>query len=398
MKLTKASVARLHLPQDKSELLIFDDDLAGFGIRVRAGGKRTWIAQYRHGAKQRRMTIGTVAGLDEGEARRRAKTVLSKVHLGADPQAEKIEARKALAPVVDLGAVVQSYLTKAENRLRPRSLVEVTRHLQKHWKPLHGLPMASVGRADVAVRLNVIARERGLVAANRARATLSALFAWAIGEGMTSTNPVIGTNKPAEESARDRVLSDAELVEIWRRADGQQFGAIVRLLILTGQRRGEVAGMRQAEIDLERKVWTIPGERTKNHRAHVVPLSGACLAILEGVVCKQTAVFPPTHWSHRKEQLDAGLRHVEPWCLHDLRRTAATRMADLGVQPHIVEAVLNHASGHRAGVAGVYNRATYEGEKRTALNIWAERVLSLAEGRENVVVGINAKMAKASLE
>ena len=265
MKFTKASIEELKqrkLPEGKSETIFFDDDLAGFGVRVRAGGKRTWIAQYRLGAKQRRMTLGTLDALDVAKAREHAKTALSKAHLGHDPATEKSELRAQAA--VTLGSVVDLYLPLAEARLKPRSFQEVQRHLRVHWKPLSQQALAKVARADVAARLRSIARDNGPFAANRARAALSALFSWAIGEGLADANPVIGTNKATDEISRDRVLSDEELSLIWRHAGNGAYGAIVRLLILTGQRREEVGGMLWRELRLAHGVWSIDANRTKN--------------------------------------------------------------------------------------------------------------------------------------
>ena len=277
MKFTKASVERLKLPEGKSEIIVFDDGLAGFGVRIRAGGKRTWIAQYRLGTKQRRMTLGTLDALDEADARKRARTAFSKAHLGHDPRTEKSELLAQAA--VTLGSVVDLYLPLAEARLKPRSFQEVQRHLRQHWKPLSQQALAKVARADVAARLRSIAHDNGPFAANRARAALSALYSWAIGEGLADANPVIGTNKATDEISRDRVLSDEELGLIWRHAGDGAYGAIVRLLILTGQRREEVGGMLWRELRLAHGVWSIDANRTKNG------------------LCARRATIAPGHWN-----------------------------------------------------------------------------------------------------
>ena len=401
MKLTAATLQKLKLPPGAADKIFFDDGLSGFGLRVRDGGKRTWIAQYRVGAKQRRVTLGTVENLDPQAARQRAKDVLSKVHLGGDPQTEKAE-RRAQASVT-VGVMVERYLAeRAAKRLKPRSFEEVERHLKKHWSALSGLPIRSVTRSDVAEQLGRIAKDSGPFASNRARAALSAFFSWAIGEGLVDATPVLGTNKATEEISRDRVLSGEELAAIWNEAGGGDYGAIVRLLILTGQRREEVGGMLWSEIDLDRLVWRIDAERTKNGLAHDVPLSSPAVEILRKRERSGRALVfgsregPFQGWSNAKSALDrrvlATLREpgadgaLKPWRLHDIRRTVATRMAELGVQPHVIEAVLNHISGHKAGVAGVYNRATYAAEKRQALDMWGEHVESLPEGRESNIV------------
>src|SRR5215204_6074688 len=269
MRLTRPKVARLTVPAGKTEIIVFDEALPGFGVRVRLDGKRTWIAQYRLGSKQRRVTLGTTDTLDPEEARRRAKSVLGGVHNGDDPQARKAEARARAS--ITLGAVAANYLERfAAERLRPKTLAETRRYLIVSWKPLHGLGINDLDRRAVAVRLSEISRENGPIAANRARVALSAFFNWAIREGLSEKNPVIGTNRAADERSRDRVLSDKELAIIWSACRDDDFGRIVRLLILTGQRREEVGGMNWSELDFVRGVWSNPGDRTKNGRMHEV--------------------------------------------------------------------------------------------------------------------------------
>ncbi len=390
MKLTKTTVDRLELPQGKSEMIVFDEALPGFGLRIRGGGKRTWIAQYRLGPKQRRVTIGTVERLDLEKARRRAKTVLSKVHLGTDPQLEKAEARAQAA--VTFGSVVDNYLRRyAAKRHKPGTFRDAERYLRRHWGTLSRVPLQKVTRADVATGLAKIAEESGGVAANRARTALGSLYAWAIAEGLADASPVVGTRKALNEIARDRVLTGEELKLIWRNAGEGDFADIIRLLILTGQRREEVAAMTWAEVELNGATWRIGGERTKNARAHEVPLTQPALEILGGRRrCDgRELVFgsrgPFSGWSKAKASLDARIsavlegRALAAWRLHDIRRTVATRLADLGVLPHVVEAVLNHASGHKAGVAGIYNRSSYAAEKSAALALWASHVMALVE-------------------
>ena len=181
MRLTKPAVAKLAVPLGKDEILVFDDDLPGFGVRVRFGGKRTWIVQYRMGAKQRRVSLGPVSTLELDEARRRAKATLAKVHLGLDPQAEKREVRVQAS--ITLAVVAKRYLEFAELRLKPRSLGDVRRYLTRHWSPLAESPIGRIQRATISARLLELKSLNGDFAANRARAALSAMFSWAMGEG-----------------------------------------------------------------------------------------------------------------------------------------------------------------------------------------------------------------------
>ncbi len=388
VKLTDGSVASLKLPDGKAELLVFDETLAGFGIRIRAGGKRSWIAQYRIGQQQRRLSLGAVGVLDAAQARKRAKEVLARVGLGQDPQADKVAARAPKIREMTLSELVERYLPIAERKLKASTHAGVVLHLRRHWKPLHKYEIQNLERRHVAAELGKISEQSGPYGANRSRAALSTLFAWAIGEGLADSNPVIGTNKAIEEVARDRVLSPTELRLAWNCAGLGDYGAIVRLLILTGQRREEVGGMLWPEIDLEKALWSISADRTKNGLPHDVPLSPAAVELLSSLPRREDRdlVFgasdgPFQGWSNAKSALNDRMKassggKFKPWRLHDIRRTVATRLGDQGVLPHVVEAILNHISGHRAGVAGIYNRAIYAAEKRAALDAWGLSVVN----------------------
>jgi integrase len=395
MKLTKPSIERLALPPGKSEAIFFDDDVPGFGLRLRAGGSRTFIVQYALGGRQRRMTIGAAKILDAPKARQTARNLLAKVRLGHDPAADRAEARVRASDEL-LGDVVGRFLARQERRLRPRSYIDAKRYLEQYWKPLHSLHLARISRATVAARLGKIADGHGPVSADRARAALSSFFAWAIGEGLCDMNPVIGTNKHFDGAkSRDRVLADRELAIIWHALPDSDYGEIVKLLILTGQRREEIGALRRLEVDLEELVITLPPERTKNGRPHEVPLSKPALTILKSHPARVGRDFMfgdgPRNgndrqggfqgWSKSKAALDKQAT-IGPWRLHDVRRTVATRMAELGVQPHVIEAVLNHISGHKAGVAGVYNRSSYAAEKRAALELWGKHVQLLIDSEK----------------
>jgi integrase len=383
MKFTQAIVARLKMPEGKFEHIEFDDSMPGFGLRVRNGGKRehrTYILQYKIGPKQRRMTLGHAAKIGLDEAHRKARKLFGQIADGKDPANEKAVARTEASHAFDV--IASEFLTVKQAKLKRRSFIETQRYLQEHWKPLHRLALASINRATVAAQLRVIARDHGPVSADRARAALSAFFSWAMGEGLAEANPVIGTNKAAgENKARDRVLADNELATIWRGPPDNDYGRIVRLLILTGCRRDEIGSLRWSEINRDARLIALPGERTKNGRTHDVPLSKAALEVLDSATRRMDRdyVFGEgkggfSGWSKAKAALDTRLG-LKPWRLHDLRRTASTRMADAGVQPHIIEAVINHVSGHKAGVAGIYNRGTYEKEKRAALDALSNYVM-----------------------
>jgi len=273
--------------------------------------------------------------------------------------------------------------------LRPRSYDETERHLLKHCRALHRLPLVEVNRRAIAARLATITVTNGASAANRVRASLQAFFSWTIAQGLLDYNPVVGT-VVNQEHARTRVLADHELKAIWAATEGDgSYNAIVRLLMLTGQRRTEIAGLRWAEMHDDKIV--LPATRTKNNHEHIIPLSPPTQAILVG--CRRGGEFvfgnrpgrPPSDGGGAKAALDQRMRasgvELEPWTHHDLRRTMSTRMHEIGIQPHIVEACINHV-GHKSGVAGVYNKATYTKEKITAFLRWSQYVLDVVEGRD----------------
>jgi integrase len=339
------------------------------------------------------LSLGSVEALDAIQARKGAKEAIARVQLGHDPQLEKKEARAPKVSAITLGGAVDQYLHHAERRLKASTYYGVKLHLKTHWAPLLTSELRSVERRHVAAELNRIATSSGQYGAKRSRAALSAFFSWAIGEGIAEMNPVVGTNKAIDEQARDRVLSDAELALVWHAAGFGDYGRIVRLLILTGQRREEVGGMLWSEIDLAKAMWSIGRDRTKNGLPHDIPLAEPSLALLADQPHREQRdlVFGASEgafqgWSNAKTQLDKrirganGAKPIAPWRLHDLRRTMATRLGDIGTLPHVVEAILNHISGSKAGVAGIYNRASYAAEKRVALDLWAAHLLTLVEG------------------
>jgi len=401
MRLNTKNVSALTVPEGKSEILVWDDDLSGFGLRMLASGTKTWFVQYRTAAGQRRTRIGRFPLISPDKAREEAKAILAPVMLGRDPGAEKIKAKHRAK--VTLGSVADDYLVEAEKKLRPRSYEEVERHLKRHWNPLRPLPIDDVTRRDVAARLNEIADTSGPFAANRCRSSLSAMFTWAMTQGLTERNPVVGTAKAIEEADRDHVLTPQELAAVWCAGKDDDYGRILRLLILTAARREEVGGMSWSEIDLDRGTWTIPGSRAKNHEEHIVPLSAEAMEIIKSTprVAGRDPLFGYgeggfSGWSKSKQRLDERLREegvsVREWRLHDLRRTASTLMGDhLGIPPHVIETILNHRGGFRSGVSGVYNRSQYMKERRQALDMWGSFVSDLVSGRIDKILPLRVE-------
>jgi integrase len=396
MKITAKTIAGLELPDDKTDAIFFDQDMPGFGIRLRATGqrvRRSWVAQYRSFGRTRRVLLGSAELLNVEQARAAAKKVLARVTLGHDPQAEKVARRQK--DTHSLKGIVADYLAFKQRTVRPRTYGEIVRYLTGHFfKPLHGVPIDQITRKDVAARLTKITVENGSITASRARIALSGFYVWAMGQGLAETNPVIGTTRPQEAKPRERVLGDAELAAIWEACDDSAFGRAVRLLILTGARRAEVGGMRWSELDLAKGTWSLPSERVKNGRQHTLPLTPLALSIIESVPRRvgRDHLFGIrsdsglSYW-HQKAELDQRLA-IKPWVLHDLRRSSATRMCDLGVAPHVVEQILNHQSGHRGGVSGIYNRSSYANEVKAALALWSDHVRAITEGGARKVVAM----------
>jgi integrase len=426
MKLTAKNFGSAQLKPSETDKIFFDDDIPGFGLRVRAGGSRSWVFQYALGEKQRRMSLGAATvesfkNFGKLGIRDRAAQLHAKVKLGQDPASDKTEARKRASDTFE--TIAKKYLAAKKESTRPGTYTETERHILKHAKPLNGLQVAKVARRDIASLVGAIKTNSGPVAANRVRSTLSDFFGWVISEGIDGVehNPVLGTAK-SEEASRERVLRDHELQVIWNCAGDDHYGSIIKLLMLTGQRADEIASLRRSEITEttapEKRVTDtiklpqfciqaidLPAERTKNKRPHLVPLSQRAAAILAAQQQRATGdgalrgfIFGIgqrgfSGWSRCKERLDERItkelgKPLEHWTPHDMRRTMSTLMNDqLGVLPHVVEAILNHVSSHqsgKSGVGGVYNKALYLRERADALNLWAEHLVAIVEDRHNL--------------
>jgi hypothetical protein len=276
-RLTPQQVSALTLPLGKTDACVFDDVVPGLAIRLRAGGKKSWVFQYRVGTKQRRLTLGAATALTPHDARKQAARLHAEVKLGHDPAGDKDAARARANET--FAAVLPLFLGRQKERLRPRAFIEVERHLNVHAKRLHHLPLAGVARRDVAGVLTTTAARLSNASANRVRTSLSAFFTWSIREGLLDSNPAAWTER-REESVRRRLLTDGELREIWASLRDDAYGAVARLLILTGARREEVGALRWSEVDLDQGLITLTPERTKNKRGHEIVLSSPALSIL----------------------------------------------------------------------------------------------------------------------
>jgi integrase len=287
---------------------------------------------------------------------------------------------------------VSAYLEFQKNEIRPRSYILVELYLNRYASTLHGLPAKSVDRKGVADLLDAIAKENGAVSANRARSALSGLFSWAMKRGLHDSNPVIGTVK-RKENSRDRVLTDNELAAIWNTLGATDYGDILRLLILTGQRAGEIGSLSWKEISFDENMISLPANRTKNGQAHSFPMSAPVRDILKVRTHGRDLVFGRGRtgfngWNRSKVALNAKItkqrgEELPDWTVHDMRRTFATGLQRLGIRLEVTEALLNHSGGNRAGVGGVYRRYDWATEKKAALDAWAIHVLAVVSGKKD---------------
>jgi integrase len=390
-RLTDIVVTRTKAPEE-GQLDIFDTVLPCFGVRIGAR-KRTYFVTYRFGGKRRRMTIGDAKRMSLGDAKRRADEALDLVEKGIDPQA---------SPTCDkptFGEAVEMYLAApdARKRWQPVNIPEKLRSRRQQFATdalpaWSDRPLDEVAWADVRCLIDDVHR-RAPIAANRQLALLKHFFGWCLKRRLITASPCADIDKPAPEAARDRTLSEAEVRRFWAATEeqGGDFRDVFRLQLVTAQRRGEVLGMRWREVDLDAMTWTIPAERAKNGRAHEVALTGLAVEILAARSREDTLVFPsvkPRRGNEGRTALSgyhkAKRRVVDAMGVgdgvrfHDLRRTATTMMAEMGVPPQVVDrGLLNHKSGTIRGVAAVYNKYEYAKEARDALLRWEARLRAI---------------------
>ena len=425
---------------DGRDRVIWDTALPRFGLRVTPAGKRLYLVQYRAKAAlgtpsvTRKVSIGEHDGdlWNATKARAAARKLLGAVDTGGDPVADRKEKAEA-ANRAKVEAVEAATRTAAEAEARERERFELVaeRYIaqaltgkrsaretarlirQGPAAAWHGRHVAAIRRADVADLIDSI-RKRSPATARLTYSALRGLFAWCIERDLVAMSPSDHVKAPPRPPARDRVLSEEELAVVWKGADalGFPFGPVIKLLMLTGQREGEVSGMTWSELDISSATWILPKERTKNGREHAVDLSPEALAVIETVPRTGDLLFPARRAPARKHVRNAddnATRPVvgfaaakrlldgdtprktkeplptvglAPWRLHDLRRTAATGMAGMGFPPHVVERVLNHASGVTGGLVGVYQRHEYRPERKAAMTAWGDKVDALVHGRK----------------
>jgi integrase len=419
------------------DAFLWDDKLKGFGVKVTAGGSKVYIAQYRTGGRgtpTKRVTIGRHGSpWTPDTARRKAKAIIGAVADGKDPAAERQAKRKPVAEPETFATLAERFLqhgrTKRSGReLRASTKQEYRRALIDYAADLGKRPVRSIRRGDIADLIETVAADRGTTSAMRARAALSRFFGWLIARDKVDANPVTGTEGYAVER-RKRVLEDDELRLIWTATEGaSDFNLIVRLVMWTGTRRSEPGGMADSELGhvetggFAGEVWTVAGERTKNHRPLALPLPRQAVATLAawpridgkdklfGRVRRDKQDTGFQGWSDAKAELDERIARLRaeqrlgrklregeqpsdedalaPWILHDLRRTVETRMAPLGVPKEIVNRVLNHAQGP---ITETYDLYDYLPEKARALQGWADKLEQIVAPRQDNVVPMAAR-------
>lgn len=411
MKLTAASVDKLQ-PTDKRQE-IPDTLCTGLYFVVQPTGKKGWQVRYRHSGTHRRMTLGAYPVLSLADARQRARDALAAASEGRDP-AEEVRAAKAPKPEDDrdkISVLIGQYHKRHLASLKSGAVVrrELDRFVVAEWgeRDIH-----SITKRDVIDLLDDIADSGRVITANRVRAYLNKFLNWAVERDIIPMSPATGVKPAAKEASRDRVLSDDEIRWFWTacEAEGFPWGPLGKVLLLTGQRLNEAAQITDAEIT--GGLWHLSADRTKNGRAHDVPLSGTVRGVLAGVdriagkpgyIFTTTGATPVSGFYKARATLAEAMEmaaaedrgepiEIPRWTFHDLRRTAATGMARLGIPVRVTEAVLNHISGTGGGIVAVYQRHDFADEKRAALDAWARFVLSLVQGEgTNVVSMVEAR-------
>lgn len=405
-RITKTAIDNLH-PAERDRFL-WDDKLSGFGLKITPKGKKVFLFQYRlggRGAKVRRYTIGAFGAYTQEAARTEAERLSRMVAEGVDPQSMKKQ-RQRDAVELAFKSYVEHFDKECLQVTWKGSRDDVRALLDNYAVPvLNDKPLPEIGRRDVRCILDKAAGK--VATASKLFAVLRRLFNFAVARDDLPSSPMDGMEPPPVPAARDRWLEDRELKLIWQASGsiGQPFGPLVRLLMLTGARREEVAGLLWGELRQDESLWKLPAERAKN--GHAIDIALSSLAVAEvsalagddhkwpkrGLLFSTTGNTPVSGFSRAKRRLDAKIAELnedeplEHWTLHDLRRTLATGMQRLGVRFEVTEAILNHVGGSRSGVAGIYQRHDWALEKRAALEAWSKHVEALLSkmNKKNVV-------------
>jgi len=400
MPLTSTAIERLKSGPERRELP--DDRIKGLYLVVQPSGRKSWAVRTRIAGRPAKLAVGPYPAVGLKDARERATKLLGAIARGEDPRENKRQAKRQASDTV--AAVVKQWLERDQQDNRSRG--EVERALGRDVLPAWGRrSIHTITRRDVIDVLDTIAERGATTLARRVHAYLHRLFRWSASRGILAASPMDNVPKPGREQPRDRVLEDAELARLWRATErlGLPFGPLVRLLMLTGARREEIRALAWDEV--KDNAIRLAGARTKTGVAHVIPLAPEAVALLDALpriaapgtdtarLCFTTnGETPVSGMSKAKARLDAIAASIgsdggilaepaplAPWRLHDLRRTVATGLQRLGSRLEVIEAVLGHVGGSRAGIVGVYQRHSFEPEKRIALEAWARHVVGLTQ-------------------
>jgi integrase len=371
-----------------------DGGCRGLYLVVQPSGRKSWAVRYRFNGKPRKLTLDGVVSL--AEARKAATNALNELRLGNDPAELKFDAKaaKEKAAATRAGDTVDNLVTQfierwAKKRTRENSWRMTQRIFERFVLPAWGgRSVHDIKRRDVIDLVEGVADDAPVLA-NRVHAALSKFFNWLASRDVIVASPCAGVARPSKERSRDRFLSDDEIRAVWVAGDaiGGSAGGCIKMMLLTGQRRGEVAGMRRAEIDED--IWTLPPERTKNGQKHSVPLSRQAMTIIESSlqIVGGDYVFPGARggklagFSRIKNAIDARIKLKDRWTLHDIRRTVASGLARIGITLPVIERVLNHKGESFAGIGGVYQRHEYAAERPFALQCWADHIEEVVNGK-----------------
>ncbi len=363
-------------PPKTGQVDYWDKALPGFGVRVSQGGAKSFVLV--HGRHRHRTTLGRVGVVSLREARDAARRILAENTLG-----------KHRHPRITFENFSKEFFVECERRIRPRTIVEYRRIFNRYFLPtLRFEVMEDITRQSIQKIIDRMADTPAMQ--NGAFAFIRLYMRAGLRRGYLSASPCAGMRLPARLVSRDRVLTDEELRTIWQAAgEAGAFGRIVRLLILTGQRRGEIAGLTKDYVDRRSRTITLPRSLSKNGREHTFPFGDLADEIFESIPehARSYLLSDPRYdtrfdgWSKSKRELDRACG-IAPWTLHDLRRTFATNLAGLGVAPHVIERLLNHVSGTISGIAAVYNRHSYLEEMRRVIALWEAKLKSLTDARQ----------------
>jgi len=365
-------------PNALSEFHVWDSQLPGFGIRVRQSGHKTYVLFYRPKNRNRirKLTLGRADAIQATEARRQARELLGQIAAGKDPADEKLAYRTA-----SLRTAYEAFKAEHLPKVSREHARQRERIFERHFLPKLGdKVLREISRGEIKEIIDRISKTHRIAASNAHRG-FSAFLSWCVEHGLIEHHVLRGSKLPAPYIPRERILTENELISVWKACDSlpQLWKTYFRMLIASGQRRTEVAGMHWDELNLDQHTWTLPANRTKNRRQHIVPISPLMSAVLNEAPGKSGFVFPSpidrktfVHFFDRATVELRNLAKVSGFRLHDIRRTAASIMGKIDVAPHVIEAILNHRSGIISGIAAIYNKYGYEREKSAALTRYGE--------------------------